>query len=142
MGVDRGIHVEISGPEYDTLQPIHVSKILAKLAQDEKADIVIVGKQVNEQFLHCFITSCNLFTARHIQDMVVVRFVTIPYYSMSYLYAFIHLILIFTDVYLYDAVIIRDHKQRAELLIFILGFGINWVKTLNTAVRDLVVEEI
>lgn len=48
MGVDRGIHVEISGAEYDTLQPIHVSKILAKLAQDEKADIVIVGKQVSE----------------------------------------------------------------------------------------------
>ncbi|KAF7991841.1 hypothetical protein HCN44_010642 [Aphidius gifuensis] len=45
MGADRGIHVEISGPEYDTLQPIHVSKILAKLAQNEKADIVIVGKQ-------------------------------------------------------------------------------------------------
>lgn len=45
MGVDRGIHVEVSGPEYETLQPIHVSKILAKLAQDEKADIVIVGKQ-------------------------------------------------------------------------------------------------
>lgn len=46
MGVDRGIHVEVSGPEYDTLQPIHVSKILAKLAQEEKADLVIVGKQV------------------------------------------------------------------------------------------------
>lgn len=57
MGVDRGIHVEISGPEYDTLQPIHVSKILAKLAQDEKADIVIVGKQVSEQLLQCLITS-------------------------------------------------------------------------------------
>ncbi|RZF31975.1 hypothetical protein LSTR_LSTR011640 [Laodelphax striatellus] len=45
MGVDRGIHVEVSGPEYETLQPIHVSKILSKLAQDEKADIVILGKQ-------------------------------------------------------------------------------------------------
>ncbi|PSN48046.1 Electron transfer flavoprotein subunit beta [Blattella germanica] len=45
MGVDRGIHVEVAGPEYETLQPIHVSKILAKLAQDEKADLVIVGKQ-------------------------------------------------------------------------------------------------
>lgn len=45
MGVDRGIHVEVSGPEYETLQPIHVSKIIAKLAQDEKADLVIVGKQ-------------------------------------------------------------------------------------------------
>ncbi|XP_063222603.1 electron transfer flavoprotein subunit beta isoform X2 [Bacillus rossius redtenbacheri] len=45
MGVDRGIHVEVSGPEYDTLQPIHVSKILAKLAKDEKVDMIIVGKQ-------------------------------------------------------------------------------------------------
>lgn len=47
MGVDRGIHVEVSGPDYETLQPIHVSKILAKLAEKEKADIVIVGKQVS-----------------------------------------------------------------------------------------------
>jgi electron transfer flavoprotein beta subunit len=45
MGIDRGIHVEISGKEYDTLQPIHISKILAKLAQDEKADLVVLGKQ-------------------------------------------------------------------------------------------------
>ncbi|XP_034238408.1 electron transfer flavoprotein subunit beta [Thrips palmi] len=45
MGADRAIHVEVSGAEYETLQPIHVSKILAKLAQDEKADIVILGKQ-------------------------------------------------------------------------------------------------
>lgn len=45
MGVDKGIHVEVAGAEYETLQPIHVSKILAKIAQDEKADIIIVGKQ-------------------------------------------------------------------------------------------------
>lgn len=45
MGADKGIHVEVSGPEYETLQPLHVSKILAKLAQEEKADLVIVGKQ-------------------------------------------------------------------------------------------------
>lgn len=46
MGADRAIHVEVSGAEYETLQPLHVAKILAKLSQDEKADIVIVGKQV------------------------------------------------------------------------------------------------
>ena len=46
MGADRGIHVEVSGPDYETLQPLHISKILAKLAQDEKVDMVIVGKQV------------------------------------------------------------------------------------------------
>ncbi|KAF6216918.1 hypothetical protein GE061_001269 [Apolygus lucorum] len=45
MGVDRGIHVEIAAGDLNTIQPIHISKILAKLAADEKADIVIVGKQ-------------------------------------------------------------------------------------------------
>lgn len=45
MGVDRGIHVEVAGKEYDTLQPIHVSKLLAKIAQDEKVDYIILGKQ-------------------------------------------------------------------------------------------------
>ena len=48
MGADRGIHVEVSGKEYETLQPFHVSKIMAKLAQDEKADLVILGKQVGD----------------------------------------------------------------------------------------------
>ncbi|XP_026743345.1 electron transfer flavoprotein subunit beta [Trichoplusia ni] len=45
MGADRAIHVEVAGKDYDTLQPLHVAKILAKLSKDEKADIVIVGKQ-------------------------------------------------------------------------------------------------
>lgn len=48
MGVDKGIHVEVSPTEYETLQPIHVSKILAKIAQNEKIDLVILGKQVNK----------------------------------------------------------------------------------------------
>lgn len=45
MGADRAIHVEVPQDKYNTLQPIHVSKILAKLAQEEKIDLVIVGKQ-------------------------------------------------------------------------------------------------
>lgn len=45
MGADRGIHVEISGKDFELLQPIHISKILAKLAQEEKAELIIVGKQ-------------------------------------------------------------------------------------------------
>lgn len=45
MGADRAIHVNVSEQEYQTLQPIHVSKILAKLAEKEKVDLVIVGKQ-------------------------------------------------------------------------------------------------
>lgn len=45
MGADKAIHVEVSGKDYDTLQPIHVSKILAKLAADNKVDLLILGKQ-------------------------------------------------------------------------------------------------
>lgn len=45
MGADRGIHVEIEEPQYSYLQPIHVSKILAKLAKEEKIDLIILGKQ-------------------------------------------------------------------------------------------------
>ena len=44
MGADRGIHVEVDADKMDTLQPLHVSKILAKLAEKEKADIVMLGK--------------------------------------------------------------------------------------------------
>merc|ERR1711997_620254 len=44
MGADRGIHVEVPAGQMDTLQPIHISKIFAKLAEKEKADIVMLGK--------------------------------------------------------------------------------------------------
>lgn len=45
MGCDRAIHVEVDENSYQLLQPIHVSKILAKLAELEKIDLVLVGKQ-------------------------------------------------------------------------------------------------
>merc|ERR1712111_192920 len=35
---------EVPADKMDTFQPIHVSKILAKLAEQEKADIVMLGK--------------------------------------------------------------------------------------------------
>lgn len=45
MGADKAIHVQMDPKEYETMQPIHVSKILAKIAQEEKIDIVLLGKQ-------------------------------------------------------------------------------------------------
>ncbi|KAF4102750.1 hypothetical protein G5714_015633 [Onychostoma macrolepis] len=45
MGADRGIHVEVSGKDYETLGPLQVSKILAALAKKEQADLIILGKQ-------------------------------------------------------------------------------------------------
>merc|ERR1712107_564053 len=38
MGADRGIHVEVDADKMDTLQPLHVSKILAKLAIDDDSN--------------------------------------------------------------------------------------------------------
>jgi len=45
MGADRGIHIEIPANEMEKLEPLHVSKLLAKLVEQEKADLLIVGKQ-------------------------------------------------------------------------------------------------
>ncbi|TSK20157.1 Electron transfer flavoprotein subunit beta [Bagarius yarrelli] len=45
MGADRGIHVEVSGNDYESLGPLQVSKILAALAKKEDASLVILGKQ-------------------------------------------------------------------------------------------------
>uniref|UniRef100_T1ITJ1 Electron transfer flavoprotein subunit beta n=1 Tax=Strigamia maritima TaxID=126957 RepID=T1ITJ1_STRMM len=45
MGVDKAVHVEVDAKEYSTMQPLHVSKILAALAKEEKADLIILGKQ-------------------------------------------------------------------------------------------------
>ena len=46
MGADKAIHVQIDPKQYESMQPLHVSKILAKIAQEEKVDIVMLGKQV------------------------------------------------------------------------------------------------
>jgi len=44
MGADRGIHVEVPADSMMTLQPVHISKILAELAKKEESDIVMLGK--------------------------------------------------------------------------------------------------
>ncbi|XP_015981227.1 electron transfer flavoprotein subunit beta isoform X1 [Rousettus aegyptiacus] len=45
MGADRGIHVEVSAAEADRLGPLQVARVLAKLAEKEKVDLVLMGKQ-------------------------------------------------------------------------------------------------
>lgn len=46
MGADKAIHVEINGEDYENLQPLSISKMLANITQQEKVDLVLVGKQV------------------------------------------------------------------------------------------------
>ncbi|PWA20682.1 hypothetical protein CCH79_00011557, partial [Gambusia affinis] len=45
MGADRGIHVEVSGKDYESLGPLQISKIMAALAKKEDAQLIILGKQ-------------------------------------------------------------------------------------------------
>jgi len=45
MGMDRAVHVVVDDNDYEKLQPLAVAKILAKVAEEEKADIVLLGKQ-------------------------------------------------------------------------------------------------
>lgn len=46
MGVDKAIHVDVPAAQYETLQPLHVAKCLAKLATDNQINLIILGKQV------------------------------------------------------------------------------------------------
>ncbi|XP_029482753.1 electron transfer flavoprotein subunit beta isoform X1 [Oncorhynchus nerka] len=45
MGCDRGIHVEVSGKDYEAMGPLQIAKIFAALAKKEEASLVILGKQ-------------------------------------------------------------------------------------------------
>ncbi|XP_053547208.1 electron transfer flavoprotein subunit beta [Bombina bombina] len=45
MGADRGIHVEVSAKDYESVGPFQVSKILAALAKKENVNLVLLGKQ-------------------------------------------------------------------------------------------------
>lgn len=54
MGADRGIHVEVSGKDFDVLGPLQVAKIMAALAKKEDAQLVILGKQVEIRILFTF----------------------------------------------------------------------------------------
>jgi len=45
MGADSAIHVEVPAGELERVQPLHVSRIISKLATEGKFDLVMVGKQ-------------------------------------------------------------------------------------------------
>ena len=45
MGADRGIHIETDMRIDQELQPLGVAKILKKIVEEEKPDMVILGKQ-------------------------------------------------------------------------------------------------
>lgn len=46
MGADRAMHVNCGSEDIADLGPLAVANIIAKLAEQEKVDIVLLGKQV------------------------------------------------------------------------------------------------
>lgn len=80
MGADRAIHVDIPAKDYETLEPFHVSKILAQLATDEKVDVVIVGKQVNNDLMYF----CHVFNILLQQDLYKGTKLLSSFYFMFY----------------------------------------------------------
>ncbi|KAI9179715.1 putative electron transfer flavoprotein subunit [Blastocladiella emersonii ATCC 22665] len=45
MGADRAIHIEIPDGAEKTLEPLAVAKLLKKVAENEKVDLIVLGKQ-------------------------------------------------------------------------------------------------
>jgi len=45
MGADRGIHVIVPADKVEKITPLQISKMIAKLVEQEKIDLVILGKQ-------------------------------------------------------------------------------------------------
>ncbi|KAK0397806.1 hypothetical protein QR680_011450 [Steinernema hermaphroditum] len=44
-GADKAIHIAVEDAAAEKIEPVHVARALAKIAQDQKFDVVFVGKQ-------------------------------------------------------------------------------------------------
>ena len=55
MGADRGIHVVLNDKEYEGLQPLAVAKLFAKITEQEKPNLIILGKQVQLRLSYLYI---------------------------------------------------------------------------------------
>lgn len=52
MGMDRAIHVLVDEKDTSSLEPLAVAKLFAKIADEEKPDIILLGKQVTAASWH------------------------------------------------------------------------------------------
>lgn len=44
-GADKAVHLEVDTAMEEKLEPIHVARAIAKLAKDDKYDLILLGKQ-------------------------------------------------------------------------------------------------
>ncbi|KAK5985202.1 Electron transfer flavoprotein subunit beta domain protein [Trichostrongylus colubriformis] len=47
-GADKAIHVEMPDAEFSKVEPLHVAKVLQKIVEKHKFDVVFLGKQVKD----------------------------------------------------------------------------------------------
>ena len=59
MGADRALHVNYGSEDIADLGPLAVSNIIARLAVQEKVDLILLGKQVSKQAFCSFIIVCG-----------------------------------------------------------------------------------
>jgi len=45
MGADRAVHVEVDQATHESITPLHISKLIKKIVEQENIDLVILGKQ-------------------------------------------------------------------------------------------------
>lgn len=45
MGADKAIHVDVAENEAEALEPLTIANLLAKIAEEEKSNLVLLGKQ-------------------------------------------------------------------------------------------------
>ena len=55
MGADKAIHVEVDQTTHESLSPLHISKMIAKLVEEHKVDLVLLGKQVSDKGLLAYL---------------------------------------------------------------------------------------
>ena len=77
MGMDRAIHVVTDGKDTATLEPLAVAKIFAKIAEEEKPNIILLGKQVSSR------TKCTVWHDKHLETLLTWYKMHFELYSFS-----------------------------------------------------------
>ena len=62
MGADRAVHVKCGSEDIAELGPLAVSTLIAKLVENEQADLVILGKQVRVSCLILLYLMINTYS--------------------------------------------------------------------------------
>lgn len=78
MGADRGIHVVLNDKEYEGLQPLAIAKLFAKITEQEKPSLIILGKQVEIKKTKLLILAISLCRRAGLEAQVCLIHFSLP----------------------------------------------------------------